>query len=236
VSITLVQSKTVLNPGSAAGSFSSPTTAGNCVVALIYTYSGSNVSISTSAVTLGGAAGNFAQAVAVQSGFASSDTQYIGAWVDPACAGGQTAIAATVSNATWINGAGLILLEFSGVATSSPVDQTSPTSATSGTSVTSGTTGATAVNNEMAVGAAYPDAGLASESGSFTNITMGTSPVIASAGYAAVASAGSTTAYTATGSSSGVWSALVFTLKPAAAFIASQPPAALQAVKRAATY
>ena len=236
MSITLVQSKTVLNPGSAAGSFTSNTTAGNCVVVLLYTYSGSNVSISTSAVTLGGAAGNFAQAAGVQSGFGSSDTQYIGCWVDPACAGGQTAVAATVSNGTWSNGAGLILLEFSGVTASSPVDVTASNSATSGMSVTSGTTGSTAVNNEMAVGAAYPDAGLSGESGSFTNITMGTSPVIASAGYASLASSGSTTAYTATGSSSAVWAALVVTLKPAVAFLAAPPVVISQAVNRAGTY
>jgi len=237
VTISLVQSIAIRGPGSGAGSFSSPTTAGNCVVVLILTYSSSNVMIATSAVTLGGAAGNFGQAVAVQSGFASGDTQYAGAWVDPACAGGQTAVAVTVSNGTWDNGAGLILMEFSGVAASSAVDVTSPSSATSGTAVSSGTTGGTAVANEMAVGIAYPDNGLSAESGTFTNILLGpSSPYTGAAGYLLLGGSGSTTSYTGTGNSSGVWAALVLTLKPAIAFTAALPFTVSQAVNRAATY
>jgi hypothetical protein len=216
VAISVVQSKAVLNPGSAAGSFSTATTAGNCVVVILLTYATTNVTVSTSGVTLGGSADNFAQAAHVQSAFASSDTQYVSIWADPNCAGGQTAVAATVTNGTWINGAGLILLELSGVATSSPVDVTSTGSATTGTAVTSGTTSATGTANELAVGAAYPDNGLSAESGTYTNILLGSSsPYTGAAGYLALASSGSATSYTGTGSASGVWAAAVITLKPA---------------------
>ena len=216
MSISVVQSKVVLNPGSGAGSFNSATTAGNCVVVLIFTYTtASATTITTSAVTLGGSAGNFAQAKAVQSGYASTDSQYVGCWVDPDCAGGQTAVAVTASNATWTAGAGLILLELSGVATSSPVDVSSSNSATTGTAVSSGTTGTTAVAGEMAIGAAYPDNALSAESGTYTNILLGSSsPYTGAAGYLALASSGSTTSYTGTGASSGDWAALVITLKP----------------------
>ena len=228
MTISVVQSKTVLNPGSGAGSFNSATTAGNCVVVLIFTYATTNVTISTSAVTLGGSGTGFSQAKAVQSGFASSDTQYIGCWVQPDTPGGQTAVAATVANAIWTSGAGLILLELSGVATSSPVDVTSSGNATSGTAVTSGTTGATAVAGEMAIGAAYPDNALSAESGTYTNILLGSSsPYIGAAGYLTLASTGSTTSYTGTGASSGDWAGLVITLKPASA------PAGLSVIQAA---
>lgn len=223
MAITVVQSETILNPRYSSGSFASPTTAGNCVVVLLFTYMTTNVTMTTTAVTLGGSADNFVQAAAVQSGFANSDTQYIGCWVDPNCAGGQTAIAATLSNGTWVNGAGLILLELAGVAKSTPVDAgfTVTDSATTGTAVTSGTSGATASASEFVIGAAFPDNGLSAESGSFTNLPLGTSPVIASAGYATLATLGSTTSYTATQSSAGVWAALAVALQSTTVISAS---------------
>jgi hypothetical protein len=216
VAISLVQSSVVLNPGSAAGNFGGNTTAGNCVVVVLCTYAITNVAISTSAVTLGGSGTGFSQAASVQSGFAASDTQYIGVWVQPNTPGGQTAVAATVSNATWTNGAGLFLLEFSGVALSSPVDVTANSSSTTGTALTSGTTTGTALANEMAVAALYPDNGVnsGSESGSYTTLTMGTTPIVAALGYALQAASGTTASYTATGGSSGPWSGLIVTLKP----------------------
>jgi len=217
VAISIVQSKNVLNPGSATASFTSSTTAGNCVVAILCTYATTNVTISTSAVTLGGNADNFRQLASVQSGFASSDTQYAAIWIDQQCAGGQTAVAATVSNATWTDGAAIILLELAGVAVSNPWDLnfTSTDSATTGTAITSGTAGATIVAGEFVIGVAYPDNGVTAESGSFTNITVGSSPYTATVGTATIATVGSTLAYTATGGSSGIWSALEVALMPA---------------------
>ena len=191
MAISLVQSKVVLNPGSGAGSFTGNTTAGNCLVVGVVTYATTNVTISTSACTLGGSAGNFAQAVSVQSGFASTDTQFLSAWVDPNCAGGQTAIAVTASNATWTGGAGLILMELAGVALTSPVDTpfTSTGQNTTGTAVSSGTNGSSAVPGEWAIGLATSDSGLSAESGSFTNLLLGSSsPYVGALGYATMAS------------------------------------------------
>ena len=153
MSISVVQSKALDALASPAGNFDNPVTAGNCVVVLLFTWAAGNVTITTSGVTLGGSADNFAQAEAVQSAF-SSATAYVGCWVDPACAGGQTAISATVSTGSWgSGGAGMILLELSGVTGSSPVDVTSSSSGTSGTAVTSGTTPATGTAGDMAIGA-----------------------------------------------------------------------------------
>lgn len=236
MSISLVQSQTVVNPATASGSFASPTTAGNCVVVMIYTYNTSNVTITTTAVTLGLAAGNFAQAAAIQSGYASSETDYVGCWVDPNCAVGQTAIACTITNGTFGTGSGtgLILMEFSGVTATSPVDVSASGSAVTGTALTSGTTGATNFAGEMAVGATYPFSALTAEDGTYTNILLGS--VIGAAGYKTVSSAGSTVSYTGTQTSSDPWAALVITLKAAAAFSAPKPLTVSQAVKRAATY
>ena len=226
--ISVVQSKTVLNPSSPAGSFNSATTAGNCVVVLIFTWNGSNVSISTSAVTLGGSAGNFAQAKAVQSGYANSDTQYIGCWADPDCAGGQTAIAATVANGTWgaNQGAGLILLELAGVASSSPVDVTASASGTSGTAVNAGTTAATSGAGELAVAAVYPDQGLSGvESG--TDVLLGSASPYVAAAIWAVLPAGTQGTYSGTAAASGSWAGLVITLIPAPANGAAVLPVAV---------
>lgn len=239
MAISLVQSKVVLNPGSGAGSFTGNTTAGNCLVVGVVTYATTNVTISTSACTLGGSAGNFAQAVSVQSGFASTDTQFLSAWVDPNCAGGQTAIAVTASNATWTGGAGLILMELAGVALTSPVDTpfTSTGQNTTGTAVSSGTNGSSAVPGEWAIGLATSDSGLSAESGSFTNLLLGSSsPYVGALGYATMGSAGSTLAYTGTGASGSPWASLVIALKPPATTVFTQNVLKNQAVMRAAIW
>ena len=219
MSISVVQSKALDALASPAGNFDNPVTAGNCVVVLLFTWAAGNVTITTSGVTLGGSADNFAQAEAVQSAF-SSATAYVGCWVDPACAGGQTAISATVSNGSWgSGGAGMILLELSGVTGSSPVDVTSSSSGTSGTAVTSGTTPATGTAADMAIGAAYPEpdqptGGLSAASGTYANVTISAAPYLAAAGYLTLGGAGSTTSYTGTGTNGGVHAGLVITLKP----------------------
>src|SRR6185437_11121245 len=219
MAITVVQSKVIDDPASPAGSFDNPTTAGNCVVVFLVTFATSNVTISTSGVTLGGAGDNFAQASSVQTAFSAGLTGYAGCWVDPGCAGGQTAISATVNQGTWGSGdCGLFLLELSGVATTSPVDVSSSGSATSGTAASSGTTAGTSVAGEMAVGVVYPDigpaGGLVTPSATYANLTMSTSPYTAAAGYLTLSSAGSTTSYTGTSQLGAAWAALVITLKP----------------------
>ena len=114
MAISVVQSAYSTTAYSA--SFTSGTTAGNCVIACIIGY---DTGMSISGVTLGGSAGNFASAV---QGYLSADYAFSAIWVDPNCAGGQTAVAATVS-ATEVYG--LYIFEVAGLVTSSVVDKTS---------------------------------------------------------------------------------------------------------------
>lgn len=227
MSISVVQSKVFDDPASPAGNFDNPTTAGNCVVVALLTYATSNVAVSTSGMTLGGSADNFAEAYSVQSGF-SSATAYCALWVDPACAGGQTAVSAAVSNGTWGAGdCGVVLLELSGVASGNPVDETVSNWALSGGQlagqVTAGTTTGSAVANEAAIGILFPDAGnlagsaglnAGSTPGSYTSFNVSTAPYVGAVGFVNLGAAGTATTYSGTAAVSGVWAALLVTLKP----------------------
>jgi hypothetical protein len=215
VTISVVQTASNFDPPTGTCSFANPTTAGNCVVVFIFTYALSSQTITTTGITLGGSAGNFQRAVALQTTPVSGDTEYLAAWFDPDCAGGQTAVAASVTNATWqgkYGGTGLILMELSGVASSSALDVTSKSAAgATGTAASSGTTAGTSVAGEMALGAAVPAATFTGYDGSYTNVTMSDSCV---AGHMAVANAGTAVSYTATCNEDNVYGAIVFTLKP----------------------
>ena len=200
MAITVVQTATNYDPPSGTCTFSGPTTAGNCVVVFIFTYALASQTITTTGITLGGSAGNFAQAISVQTTPVSGDTDYLAAWYDPDCAGGQTAIVASVTNATWqgeFTGTGLIIMELAGVASSFPLDVTSasPPGAT-GSVANSGTTAGTSVAGEMALGAAIDAETFTSGDSSYTNVTMG-SPISCLAGYMTVANAGTGVSYTA---------------------------------------
>jgi len=213
VAISVVQSKVILDASS--GSFSSATTAGNCVVVAITADNTSNVTITTTGVTLGGSAGNFAQAAATQSGFADSVTTYAGIWVDPSCAGGQTAIAATVTNGVFTsgNGTGLIIYELSGVTSASPVDRTSTGNATTGTALSSGTTATTTQAVEAVIGVLSSYASMSAYGSGYTNLTIAEgSNVYGAAGYQVTSTTG-TFSYTGTQGVSGPWAAVVVTLK-----------------------
>jgi hypothetical protein len=216
--ISVVQTASNYDPPTGTCSFTNPTTAGNCVVVFIFTYALSGQAITTTGVTLGGSAGNFQQAVAVQTTPVSGDTEYLAAWFDPDCAEGQTAVVASVTNATWqgeYTGTGLILMELSGVASSSALDVTSKSAAgATGTAANSGTTAGTSVAGEMALGAAVPAATFTGYDGSYTNVTMSNSCV---AGHMPVANAGTAVSYTATCNEDNVYGAIAFTLKPASA-------------------
>ncbi len=218
VTISVVQTASNYDPPTGTCSFANPTTAGNCVVVFIFTYALSSQTITTTGITLGGSAGNFQQAVALQTTPVSGDTEYLAAWFDPDTAGGQTAVIASVTNATWqgrYGGTGLILMELSGVASSSALDVTSKSAAgATGTAANSGTTAGTSVAGEMALGAAVPAATFTGYDGSYTNVTMSNSCV---AGHMAVADAGTAVSYTATCNEDNVYGAIVFTLKPAPA-------------------
>ena len=215
MAITVVQTATAYDPASGTCSFPNNTTAGNCIVVVIFTYALSSQTITTTGCTIGGSADHFQQAVAVQTTPVSGDTDYLAAWVDPNCAGGQKTVVANVTNATWqgqYTGTGLIIYELAGVALSSPVDRTSASApGATGTQANSGTTAGTSAANEMAIGAAIPAATFTGFDSTYTNITMG-SPVSCVAGYMQVPAVNTTVNYTATANENNVVGAIVFTL------------------------
>jgi hypothetical protein len=187
------------------------TTAGNCLVVCVLSFN-TTTSQSVSGVTLGGSAGNFAQAISKVGGTSSAVMAAI--WVDPNCAGGQTAITISGSNLLVSFGdGGVVVFEFSGVATSSPVDLTSSGGAATGTGWDSGTTGTTSQAVEAWVGAAVGFATLSTLPGSpWTNTQPGGASNPAVAGYQITSSAG-TADYAGTQTSSDPWAAVVVTLK-----------------------
>ena len=126
------------------------TTAGNCLV-VCTALGNSSQQQTVSSVTLGGAAGNFAQLAAV--GNLVTGAEQLAAWADPNCAGGQTAVAVT-----WSGGLAVMVyvFEFSGIVASSPLDQSVTFDSGGGSNSTfSVTTGTLAQATEVAVGCAY---------------------------------------------------------------------------------
>lgn len=200
MAITVVQST---QGSSASGttvsaSFASNTTAGNCVIAVI----ASNISNTVSGVTLGGAAGNFAQSVV------SSTHSLAAIWSDPNCAGGQKAVSATLGTSS---GNVIFIYEVSGLATSSVVDVThtgaAATSAFSSGSVTS------TVANEIWVGLGNATLTPTGPSSPWINNTTETSNDCV-AGYQIVSSTGSAV-YSGTLSGAALSDAVVATFKAA---------------------
>jgi hypothetical protein len=203
------------------GSFSTATTAGNTVVVAIASEETTNVTMSVSGVTLGGSAGNFAQAKAQQSGFASSVTQFAAIWVDPDCAGGQTALALSGTNLNLVASSdnGWVAFEIAGLVSTTSLaavlDASAANDATTGTAVSTGTTGATAQASEIAIAALSGDQVLSSFTGSWTveSINDGSGEYNAAA-YLILSSTG-TQSFAATQSSSGPWAGVIITLKAA---------------------
>lgn len=136
------------------------TTAGNCLVVLIMSKSTTGAG-SVSGVTLGGVADNFAAAVVAHGSNGISTFSDAFAWVDRNCAGGQTAIVVSGSALNVASGSGgVVVLEFSGVVTVTPVDQTKGTGNNSGgATFTSGTTATTTVAREVWAGCGAGAAG-----------------------------------------------------------------------------
>jgi hypothetical protein len=150
MTIALVQSKS--GSGTSATTLTvtltSPTTAGNFLVVMIGTFDGTT-NPTVTGITLGGAAGNFAAANTQSSNLAVNSA----IWADPNCAGGQTSVVISLTGGT---GSGPDTLawvcEFSGVATSSPLDKAPAGSVnTTGTTWSSNSTGTLSVPNELAV-------------------------------------------------------------------------------------
>lgn len=136
--------------GSAAASSTtvtlpSPTTHGNCLIALIGD-SANTANGTPSGITLGGSADNWTQAAIMGT---SGDHAIVAGWVDPNCAGGQTSVVITTTGGTgdllfaWV-------FEFSGL--TGTVDVSSGGANGAQTTWTSGTTGSTTQASEVAFG------------------------------------------------------------------------------------
>jgi len=192
-------------------SFASPTTAGNCVVVIIAIYDNGGSTPTVTGVTLGGSADNFVSAAGAAVGVAG-----LFIWVDPKCAGGQTAIVVSGTNLAFPLSIGAVFAyEVSGLLSASVVDKISTGTGTSQTTSTSGATAATTVPNEIwfggAVNASNPITGPASpwinQAPGFNSQAPG-----AVAGYQVVTSTGTAT-YAATSGADTNWAAAVVTLK-----------------------
>lgn len=125
------------------------TGAGNCLVVATQGSAGANPAVS--GITLGGAAGNFAQLVSA--GTAGTTESILEIWADPNCAGGQTSV--VVTWAATLTAGCVWVYEFSGIATASILDKSS-THFTTTTNATwdSGTTATTTQAVELWFGAA----------------------------------------------------------------------------------
>lgn len=192
----------------------SNTTAGNClVVASNGNNSAANPTIT--GITLGGAAGNFAQLVSAGTVNTSADILEI--WADPNCTGGQTSVVVTYSSALTV---GIVwVYEFSGIVTASPLDKSSTHfTTTQNATFDSGTTATTSQAVELWFGAVC---------GRSTTITGPASPWINSsqitvsnhdlvAGYQIVSSTG-TADYSGSYSPNSFEESAVVTLKGTAA-------------------
>lgn len=209
-SLAVVQSVTVAD--SASGSFGSPTTAGNCVVYVITTEETANVSMSVTGATLGGSAGNFAQAAGIQSGYGDSVTQLAAIWVDPGCAGGQTAVAVSGTNLNITSGSdnGFTAYEVQGPVTVLPVDQPQSSSGTASAAVTTGTTAATGQASEIVFAGLSADNVLSGFTAGYVTAVMPGSFNVAA--YQVLTAAGAQ-AFSATQSAAGPYAGVIVTLR-----------------------
>lgn len=195
-----------------------PTTPGNCLVALIGDAADTTIG-TVSGITLGGSADNWAQVIATTTGAHA----LAAGWADPACAGGQTAVAVTLTG-----GSGdrlfMYVFEFSGL--SGTLDASSAGNNAFAASWTSGASGTTEQASEVAFGITCGAAnttgaaGLTGPSSPWVNLAQqslsgSAHTKDAIAGYQILSSAGAVT-YSGTASPTNTNDTVVFTL-PAAA-------------------
>ena len=203
-----------------AGPSPGPTTAGNCLVALIGSCADtSNGTIS--GITLGGSADNWAQSAAEGAG---GDHAISTGWADPSCAGGQTSVVISqASGSGTVQGLMAYVFEFSGLTGTVDVSL-GQSSAGFVSSWTSGTTGATAQASEVAFGITTGASnsrgpGLTGPSSPWTNETLlvvagTTRDKFMLCGYQILSATG-TQSYAGTSSPTTTNDTLVFTLKAA---------------------
>jgi hypothetical protein len=160
---------------------SSNTTANNGLIVAVMA-AGSTTNPTSVSMTLGGAAGNFAQRVS-----AAAASAFIAAWDDLLCTGGQTAVAITATGGSGTIGIQAAVYEFDNLLAQTAFDKSSTNAST--TAWTSNATATTAQAIEVAVGLVSLDN---FSTGAFGTITGPASPwvnlsqqnlTVGSAGY-----------------------------------------------------
>lgn len=211
---TLVQSKSATGTSgtSLTVTLNSPTTAGNCLIACAGTVDATNPTIS--GITLGGSAGNWA------SGNTAYNNSYInaGIWIDPNCAGGQTSVVISFAGDS---GGGPVtdawVMEWSGLALTSPVDKAPAGSNGGASSWSSGSTGTLSQANELAIGVVYyqTSGSLTTPGSPWTELAQVGATNLLGVGYQVV-SATTALTYSGTGTGGGSYGTCILTLKVAA--------------------
>lgn len=218
------------------------TVAGNTLVACVVT-SASPTNPTVSSITLGGSADHWAQGITPIGTTGGSD-EMVFAWVDPNCAGGQTAVSITMSASA--GSIPVTVFEVPGIVTSSPVDvQTGANNDSTGlNSWSSGASGTTSQASELAVGivGSFKSTGVGTLVGpaapwaNMPQVTSASTHVGLVVGFQPLTATGTVT-YSGTSSAVDGYCAAVFTLKAAAAAGTSAASrTGPQAVKRAAYY
>jgi hypothetical protein len=215
MAISLVQSKSATGTSgtSLTITLSSATTAGNCLIVVLGAQEATD-NPQITGITLGGSAGNFASA---NTAYNNSNVNSA-IWIDPNCAGGQTSIVITMgsgSGGTPLTAA--YALEFSGVATASPLDKAPTGQNGSASSWSSGSTGTLSQSSEVAIGVVFTDSsGITSPGSPWTELgTLTTGSSRLAAAYQIV-SATTALTYNGTTSSSSDYGCCAVTLKAAA--------------------
>lgn len=158
VNLNINVRQAVLVGGAYTGSFPLPTLAGSAVVVAVNSYNTTNLDIpAVTGVTLGGSAGNFAQAASGVCAYAISSEYIMAAlWVGYNVPAGQTAVAVTGNNLTVNAAYGIVIYEVTGLTTvTNPVDRAAAAgAAVAGTTWSSGATANTRSANEIWFGTA----------------------------------------------------------------------------------
>ncbi len=191
------------------GAFPLPTLANSAIVVCVNAFNVTNGDVpAITGVTLGGAAGNFAQAGAANSTYAVA-TQYIfaGIWVAYGVPAGQTTVVVNGNNLSLNADYGTVIYEVVGVTSNaSPLDRAAAAGATAaGTAWSSGNTAATRSASEIWFGTA-------SGAGVLTLPNWISQQNDNLAASYQIVSAESVAAYAGTQGSSSAWAAVVATL------------------------
>jgi hypothetical protein len=210
MALSVVQIKAITD--SLSGSFTTATTAGNTVVVIVVT--STSAAPSVSGVTLGGSAGNFGNGITKT--FGSGTAQGIASiWVDPNCAGGQTAIAVTGTNLNIAGDNGIVIMEIAGVAAGSTVAAVLDKTAVATGSTTSPTTGTTATTTQAAeifIGAIAGGDHLSAFTSGWTSTTLDDGGGIFNAVGYKIVSATSAAVFGCTQATASLWGGAILTL------------------------